>query len=164
MPPVPLRHGQGLGAQGRRVKLVLDTNIVLDLFVFMDSAVAELAAAIANKEVRWLATPAMRAELEAVLSYEQIGARLSAANVSASGVLESFDAHAVIVDAPPVALHKCRDPDDQKFVDLAVAHEAVLLSKDAQVLALRRKLAVARSFTAPSPARSGPAAPSASSS
>jgi predicted nucleic acid-binding protein len=106
----------------------------------------------------------MRDELAAVLSYEQIGARFEAASVSASGVLQQFDTHAVIVDAPPAAPHKCRDPDDQKFIDLAVAHGATLLSKDAQVLALRRKLAVAKTFTAPSPARSGPAAPSASNS
>ena len=129
------------------MKLVLDTNIVLDLWVFRDAAVAGLGAAIANKEVEWLATGAMRDELAAVLSYEQIGARMDAANVSASVVLERFDAHAVIVPAPVPAAHKCRDPDDQKFVDLAVAHEATLLSKDAQVLALRRKLPVARTFT-----------------
>jgi putative PIN family toxin of toxin-antitoxin system len=130
------------------VKLVLDTNIVLDLWVFRDAAAAQLDAALANREVTWLATVAMREELAAVLSYEQIGARMEAANVSASGVLGRFDAHALVVDVPPAAAPKCRDPDDQKFVDLAVAHEATLLSKDAQVLALRRKLSVARTFTA----------------
>lgn len=129
------------------MKLVLDTNVVLDLWVFADAAAAELDAAIAHGEVTWLATTAMREELAAVLSYEQIGARMEAANISATGVLGRFDAHAVIVPAPPAAVHKCRDPDDQKFVDLAVAHGATLLSKDAQVLALRRKLAVARTFT-----------------
>lgn len=130
------------------MKLVLDTNIVLDLFVFMDGAVAELAAAIARRQVTWLATDAMRQELAAVLGYEQIGSRMGAAQISCEQVLAAFDAHAVMVDAPAVARHKCRDPDDQKFVDLAVAHAATLLSKDAQVLALRRKLAVARTFTA----------------
>jgi predicted nucleic acid-binding protein len=35
----------------------------------------------------------------------------------------------------------CRDTDDQKFIDLAVAQGATLLSKDKHVLALRRKLA-----------------------
>ena len=129
------------------MKLVLDTNIVLDLWVFEDAAVAGLGAAIANREVTWLATAAMREELAAVLCHGQIGARMEAANVSAAGVLGRFDAHAVIVDAPAAAAHKCRDPDDQKFIDLAVAHDATLLSKDTQVLALRRKLAVARAFT-----------------
>ena len=32
-------------------------------------------------------------------------------------------------------------PDDQKFIDLAVAHQAVLYSKDKYVLALKNRLA-----------------------
>ena len=35
---------------------------------------------------------------------------------------------------------RCRDPDDQMFIDLAVAHRAQLLSKDALVLRLARRL------------------------
>src|SRR5437868_14941318 len=78
MPPVPLRHGQGLGEKAG-VKVVLDTNIVLDLFVFRDEAVAALKTALATREVDWLATPAMREELMCVLAYEQIAARAAAA-------------------------------------------------------------------------------------
>jgi putative PIN family toxin of toxin-antitoxin system len=123
------------------VKVVLDTNIVLDLFVFRDEAVAALKAALANKEVEWLATAAMRKELACVLAYEQIGARASAARVTAEEVLQSFDTHTRIVDTAPVSKVTCRDTDDQKFIDLAVAHGARLLSKDKAVLSLRRKLA-----------------------
>jgi len=36
---------------------------------------------------------------------------------------------------------RCRDPDDQKFIDLALHLKALLLSKDRQVLRLRRALA-----------------------
>jgi putative PIN family toxin of toxin-antitoxin system len=133
------------------MKLVLDTNIVLDLFVFKDKSVMELGAAIANKEVTWFATPAMRDELASVLSYRQIGLRMDAAQESPSSVLERFDAHAKIVEAPAAAAVKCRDPDDQKFIDLAVAHDALLLSKDDHVLALRRKLRVAKTFSAAPP-------------
>ena len=123
------------------MKVVLDTNIVLDLFVFRDAAVDTLEAALANREVEWLATSAKREELACVLSYEQIGARAATAQVTADDVLRSFDAHAFIVESPPVSAITCRDTDDQKFIDLAVAHGARLLSKDKQVLALRRKLA-----------------------
>ena len=35
----------------------------------------------------------------------------------------------------------CKDPDDQIFIDLAVAHRARLLSKDGAVQALRKRLA-----------------------
>ena len=32
------------------------------------------------------------------------------------------------------------DPDDQKFIDLAVAHQALLLSKDQHLLVMRKRL------------------------
>ncbi|HUR88587.1 MAG TPA: putative toxin-antitoxin system toxin component, PIN family [Ramlibacter sp.] len=133
------------------MRLVLDTNIVLDLFVFRDVAVDGLNRALANKEVTWLATAAMRDELASVLSYEQISARMTTPGHSAPLVLAAFDAHAELVDAPPASSIKCRDTDDQKFVDLAAAHDALLLSKDAHLLTLRRKLRVARAFSAPAP-------------
>jgi predicted nucleic acid-binding protein len=40
----------------------------------------------------------------------------------------------------PKADITCKDPDDQKFIDLAVAQRALLLSKDALVLAMRRRM------------------------
>jgi predicted nucleic acid-binding protein len=35
----------------------------------------------------------------------------------------------------------CKDPDDQVFIDLAVARGALLLSKDRAVLVMRKRLA-----------------------
>jgi predicted nucleic acid-binding protein len=55
-------------------------------------------------------------------------------------VLEEFDRHAVIVNEPPKAGVTCGDPDDQKFIDLAVAHRCTLLSKDREVLRMRKRL------------------------
>jgi predicted nucleic acid-binding protein len=34
----------------------------------------------------------------------------------------------------------CKDPDDQKFIDLAVAHAVPLLSKDAAILCMKKRL------------------------
>ena len=124
------------------MKLVLDTNIVLDLFVFRDEAVRTLRTHLAEKKVQWLASAPMREELACVLAYEHLGARMSAAQTSAGKVLAAFDEHAQLVEAARPSMILCRDTDDQKFIDLAVAHQATLLSKDKQVLALRRKLAV----------------------
>lgn len=123
------------------MKLVLDTNIVLDLFVFRDQAVRQLRDHLANGKARWLATLPMREELACVLSYEQIGARMSVAAVSSQQVLAAFDAHAHVVGPAPASRIICRDADDQKFIDLAIEQGATLLSKDKHVLALRRKLA-----------------------
>ena len=123
------------------MKLVLDTNVVLDLFVFRDEAVRALRGALREGAVQWFATPAMRAELACVLDYAHLQARMQAASVTAAQVLDAFDAHACMVEAAAPANIVCRDGDDQKFIDLAIARGAALLSKDKHVLALRRKLA-----------------------
>ena len=34
----------------------------------------------------------------------------------------------------------CSDADDQKFIDLAIAHQALLLSKDQHVLSMQKRL------------------------
>ncbi|MBB3180726.1 putative toxin-antitoxin system toxin component, PIN family [Variovorax sp. Sphag1AA] len=122
--------------------IVLDTNIVLDLLVFDDPERAPLAAALAAGELRWLATAAMRDEFERVLGYPLIVARLAAIGRQTAEVLAAFDARAQMVDGVPArAPCVCSDPDDQIFIDLAVAHGARLLSKDRAVLSMHRRLA-----------------------
>ena len=57
-------------------------------------------------------------------------------------MLDRFDARVRQTDAePPRAPCACSDPDDQVFIDLAVAHRARLVSKDRAVLAMRKRLA-----------------------
>ncbi len=120
--------------------IVLDTNIVLDLLVFDDPATPALKAALATRELQWIATPAMREELARVLAYPHIAARLAWYQLSADAVLAAFDRQVLIVAPAPRVACVCKDPDDQKFIDLAVAHRARLLSKDHAVLRLRKRL------------------------
>ncbi len=121
--------------------IVIDTNLALDLLVFEDPAARPLRVALQAQAVRWLATDAMRAELMRVLGYPHIVRRLAPERLTAEGVLEDYDAcshrvpAALVPDCP-----RCDDPDDQPFVDLAVAHGAVLLSKDRAILGLSRRL------------------------
>ena len=119
---------------------VLDTNIVLDLFVFKDPAATPLRQLIETKEIRWIATTAMRDELERVLSYPHILPRLAFHQLTPSKVLAQFDQHIQIKPAAPRATAICKDPDDQPFIDLAVAHHALLLSKDNAVLCMNKRL------------------------
>ncbi|AVP58934.1 PIN domain-containing protein [Pulveribacter suum] len=128
------------GAEGAQ-PLVLDTNIVLDLLVFADPATAPLRALLAQGRLAWIATQPMRDELACVLAYPHVVARLHRADGAAAQVLAAFDAGARLVDEAPRAPCICKDADDQKFIDLAAAHGAVLLSKDQAVLRLRRRLA-----------------------
>ena len=120
--------------------IVLDTNIVLDLFVFADPATRAVRPALEDGALRWLATTAMRDELERVLAYAQIAPRLAFYRLSAQDGLAVFDRHSQRVETPVKAPVTCKDPDDQKFIDLAVAYQAVLLSKDRAVLALTKRL------------------------
>ena len=122
--------------------LVLDTNIVLDLFVFADDAARPVRTAIEGGGLRWLATQAMRDELERVMSYAQIVAKLACYQRTAGDVLAAFDRHSQRVDVPPKAPVTCKDPDDQKFIDLAVAGKTLLLSKDRHILSMAKRLLV----------------------
>ena len=119
---------------------MIDTNIVLDLFVFKDPATQPLKLALASHKIQWLTTQAMRDELERVLSYPKIMARLAVSELDAKNVLQRFDAEARLVEVAPKAGVTCRDADDQKFIDLAVQHQAMLLSKDRAVLCMKKRL------------------------
>lgn len=121
--------------------IVLDTNIVLDVFVFADAAAKPVKQGLEAGTLRWVATAAMRDELERVLAYSQILPRLAFYKLLAADVLAAFDRHSERVGVAAKAPVICKDPDDQKFIDLAVAHRALLLSKDRAVLALRKRLA-----------------------
>jgi len=120
--------------------IVLDTNIVLDVFVFNDSAAEPIRQALAKQEIDWLATQAMREELARVLAYPKIAARLAFYKLTADDVLTKFHQHARLVDVAPKASMTCSDVDDQKFIDLAVQHRALLLSKDKDVISMQKRL------------------------
>jgi len=124
--------------------LVLDTNIVLDTLVFRDPRTRALHAALFDEPVMtdllWLATAPMREELARVLAYPHIAVRLAYYGLPPAQVLSQFDARVRIVPVVPKASATCKDPDDQKFIDLAVSHGASLLSKDKAVLCMRKRL------------------------
>jgi predicted nucleic acid-binding protein len=128
----------GLPSPARRV---LDTNIVLDLWVFDEPRAEALRLSVETGSTHWLATAAMREELARVLAYPQIVKRLVHRDLPASTVLGHFDRWAQLHPDAPKAEYVCKDPDDQKFIDLAVTHTAALHSKDAQVLCMKNRLA-----------------------
>jgi putative PIN family toxin of toxin-antitoxin system len=122
------------------MKCVLDTNIVLDLWVFDEPQAESLRQRLEAGECHWLATAAMREELARVLGYPQIVKRLTHRSLTADTVLGHFDRWTQLLPDAPKAPYACKDADDQKFIDLAVQHTAALHSKDAQVLCMRKRL------------------------
>lgn len=130
----------GPASSGGVVQIILDTNIVLDLLVFDDAATAPLREALQSGQLQWIATAPMRDELERVLAYPQIVKRLQFYGKSAAQVLAARDAQVHTVDVAPKASVTCKDPDDQQFIDLAVAHRCGVLSKDHAVLCMHKRL------------------------
>jgi predicted nucleic acid-binding protein len=120
--------------------IVLDTNAVLDWLLFRDPSMAPIAAAIASGPVRWIATAAMREEFAHVLG-RGLAARRS---LDAAGWESAWVNHCTFRESAPPASPGlcCTDPDDQKFVDLALAAGARwLVSRDRAVLKLHRRAA-----------------------
>ena len=121
--------------------VVLDTNVLLDIWVFQDTNTALLYEHLAQQRVRWLATSAMRQELWRVLAYPHIEPRLAQLPRTAAEVMAAFDRWSHTQPEAPRSPYVCKDADDQKFIDLAVTHRALLVSKDRQVLRLTHRLA-----------------------
>ena len=121
--------------------LVLDTNVVLDWLLFRNPSCDALNAALVAGDVRWIASAAMREELAHVLARGTLGKW----RPDLTALWARWDQHCNEVPAAPplgaAAALRCSDPDDQKFIDLAVAGKARwLLSHDRAVQRLARRL------------------------
>ena len=134
-------HLPAVGVPGEPARpVVVDTNVALDLLIFSDPRTAPLRTLLAQGRLDWIATQVMRDELERVLAYPHIVSRMDFYRVDAAQVLAAFDAQARLVDIAPRVAYVCKDADDQKFIDLAAAHGAILLSKDKAVICMRKRL------------------------
>ena len=121
--------------------VVLDTNILLDLWLYQDPATPALLAALQQRQINWVATAPMREEFLRVLTYPHITERRLRQQTEVDWMLAQFDTYASMQEVAPRAPYACKDPDDQKFIDLAVEYKAWLISKDKQVLRLTNRLA-----------------------
>lgn len=135
-------------------RVVLDTNVFLDCWVFGAAASVPLKAALEARRFVVLRSHETDAELHDVLARPAFG--LDAARRAT--LLAAW--HTLALEHPAVAPGcgplRCTDPDDQKFLDLALAAGAfALFTKDKALLATARR---ARAFgllvTAPSGAES----------
>lgn len=142
-------------------RIVLDTNVCLDLLLFRDTRSRTLAQALHAGRVQAAGNAETRQEWQRVLGYPILQLDPSAQNRLA----DEWDALTGWVHAAPaatgmpsphageaspamtigsghggsdgIALPRCADPDDQKFLELAAASGARwLLSRDRALLAL----------------------------
>lgn len=119
-------------------RIVLDTNVCLDLFVFRDPRWTGLLQALQNGALEAVTRADCRTEWRIVLGYSHLG--LDGAAQERVGA--EFDALIAAIDVPPGEdrLPQCRDKDDQKFLELARdAGAAALITKDKALLKLAGK-------------------------
>jgi len=126
-------------------RIVIDTNVCLDLFVFKDPRWATLLAALENGTVEAITRSDCRDEYNIVLHYKHLPLDDDSRPLAAA----RFD-ELITVVAPPesgVRLPVCTDKDDQKFLEVARdANAAILITKDKALLKLARRLAKAGMF------------------
>ncbi|GLQ96915.1 putative toxin-antitoxin system toxin component, PIN family [Dyella mobilis] len=124
-----------------RPRYVPDTNVCLDLFVFDDPQCASLLADVQAGRVELVTRQDCRAEWLAVLGYPQLGlseARQEQARAHFDALVREAPLMATLQNS--VALPRCRDPDDQKFLELAYQAQATaLLTRDDELLRLARR-------------------------
>jgi putative PIN family toxin of toxin-antitoxin system len=127
-------------------RLVLDTNVWLDWLVFGDPAAAPIRAAVAAGRAAIFIDEACAAELARVLAYP-LGRRALDAAAQAAALAECRRFALPIErqglnDEAMSPLPRCRDPDDQKFLEAAAAARAdMLITKDEALLELARRRA-----------------------
>ncbi|MDX2219563.1 MAG: putative toxin-antitoxin system toxin component, PIN family [Burkholderiales bacterium] len=117
---------------------VLDTNVVLDCFAFDGPLAKPLADAVRAGAMRVITTEECLAELARVLAYPKL--KLDEAG-RARGLARFREVANVVPQRRVADVPRCRDRDDQKFLDLAAAERVqFLFSRDARVLATRAKM------------------------
>ncbi len=120
--------------------VVIDTNVALDIWIFKDPRTEYLKSVLMGGELTWIATEEMREELKRVLGYAHINLRLQSLGLVIEEILNRFDFLVVLKEVAPKAIYRCKDEDDQKFIDLAVKYQTPLISKDKCVLTMKNRL------------------------
>ena len=126
-------------------RIVIDTNVCLDLFVFKDPRWNTLLADIESGALEVVTRFDCRDEYHVVLHYPHLPLDEASRPLSAA----RFDALIKVVAPAPklVRLPVCSDKDDQKFLEVARDASAdILITKDKALLKLARKTAQAGLF------------------
>lgn len=119
-------------------KVILDTNILLDLFYFKDKSVTYLYECIKTEQVQAFTCDAIWEEFAEVLARKPFNQTVEEINL-----IWSNYQHLLTWQAPQGndSGIKCSDPDDQIFVELAVEiAPCFLITKDKDLLVLQKKL------------------------
>jgi putative PIN family toxin of toxin-antitoxin system len=127
------------------MRVVLDSNVWIDILVFDDPATRPIHAALEARTLEALIDERCLRELTHVLDYPQFVRREVDKTAALACIARLTTLVAATIDENARPLPICKDRDDQKFLELALASGAAwLVSKDRAVLKLARR--VARDF------------------
>lgn len=127
-----------IGAHRSPPRVVFDTNVLLDFWVFDDPLARPLRAAFDAGRVLALRSADCDAEFAEVLARACFALDAD----RRAGLLAAWCGKAIPIPHVGPAPFACSDPRDQKFVELAVCARAdALVTKDRALLALRRRAA-----------------------
>ncbi len=118
--------------------IVLDTNILLDILVFDDERAHPLRAALDAELLDAVATDKTFAEFMDVIGREQFSLEKDQQDL----ISEQWKKWARIISDDELcqAPWKCKDRDDQVFINLAYSlRPSALISKDKQVLKIAKR-------------------------
>ena len=119
-------------------RVVLDTNILLDLFYFKDKSVAYLFECLKTHQVQGFTCELIWDELEEVLARKPFNQTVEEVNFIRSNYQNLLTWQTPQKNNSGI---KCNDPDDQIFVELAVElAPCSLITKDKDLLILQKKL------------------------
>jgi putative PIN family toxin of toxin-antitoxin system len=124
------------------LRVVFDTNVLVSVLLYRDSALAYLPEAWTGRAVVPLSDQSVIDELSRILI--ELGARKF--QLPPAQVQEIVARYVSIAEPIPAtaategALPKCKDPDDQKFLELAQRGRAdMLVTNDGALLGLARR-------------------------
>ena len=116
-------------------RLILDTNVILDLLVFKDPTTEPIRLLLDAKLVDAVRSEASMLELIDVIQRPIFKLSREAQEI----ILQKWESSSRLLENTAIepAPFTCRDPDDQVFLDMAYSlRPALLLSKDLRVLEL----------------------------
>lgn len=127
---------------GTPLRVVLDTNVIMAFWHFRDPKLMSLLAWLMQREATLLTRPACLEELARVLAYVQFGI----APDTQAAILADYRERTLCLPEPDAeqvaaqALPRCKDRDDQKFIQLAWDGDAqLLLTRDKLLLGMARR-------------------------
>ncbi len=112
------------------MKIVLDTNVFIS-GIFFGGHPSQILKFWKESRIKIILT-------ESILEkYKRVGRELSAkySSINIEPIIELFTIYAKFVETKDISVNACEDPDDNKFIECAIAsHSKLIVSGDKHLL------------------------------